>query len=130
MAVVTTAITFDLPGIPPSANKRMHYMARYHSNQEWKLWASRSLMDAVNRSRIADLPWSRVHVQYIFHYGKTTLVDLDNLIGSCKPILDAAVGVVMPNDDVRYVHEVGARVDIRRGEASGLTVVIAKCGCD
>jgi hypothetical protein len=124
-----TLITFDLPGIPPSANKRLHHMARYKSNQEWMGWTVLALRDAINRDRVAELPWPRIHVEYIFHYPRVTLADVDNLIGSTKPILDACKGIVVPDDNSQYVHDVSASVDKRSGQPAGLTVIIRQCGC-
>lgn len=121
------AIIFDLPGIPPSANKRMHHMARYRSNKEWAGWARQALISAINTSKVTQLPWDGAHVEYIFHYPRTTLADIDNLIASTKPILDACKVIVVPDDSARYVHAISARVVKDGGQRAGLTVVITRC---
>lgn len=123
-------ISFDLTGLPPSANKRLHHMARYRSNQEWSLWTTRSAQDAVNRGHFDGLPWPRVHVRYLFHYPRVTLADVDNLIGSCKPILDGLVGIAIEKDDSRHVHELSASVEVAKGRMAGVTVYVEQCACD
>lgn len=125
-----TTISFDLISLPPSANKRLHHMARYRSNQEWTQWAKLSVQDAVNRGHYVGLPWPRTHVRYLFHYPKSTTADIDNLIGSMKPCLDGLVGIAIEKDDSNHVHLLSAAVDVVRGRPRGVTVTIELCQCD
>ena len=128
MDVVAT-ITFDLPGLPPSANKRLHHMKRAKANKEWKGWSQLAALDAVNRSGMTDLPWDRAHVQYVFHYPKVTHADLDNLLGSAKPVLDGTKGIIVTDDSASIVHRVAADIKVTKGVALGMTVIVEKCDC-
>jgi hypothetical protein len=122
-------LTFSLPGLPPSQNKRLHYMVRAKQNQQWKDDTIIVLRDAVNRSRLTGLPWARVHVQYNFHYPRVTLADPDNLIGSMKPVLDGCKQIAFTDDNVTVVHSLSVRVDVLKKMPPGVTVVIEQCAC-
>lgn len=124
-----TTIFFDLDGLPPSGNKRLHYMARHASNQSWKSSAALVARDALNRVGVRDAPWMRAHVEYAFHYPKVTRVDLDNLIASMKPVLDGLVGIAVVDDDARHVHRIGASVSVDKSRPSGFRVSVTKCDC-
>lgn len=122
-------LTFSLQGLPPSQNKRLHYMARAKMNQQWKDDTIVLLRDAVNRSRLTGLPWPRVHVRYNFHYPRVTLADPDNLIGSMKPVLDGCKQIAFPDDNVTVIHSLSATVDVVKKVPPGVTVVIEECMC-
>ena len=112
--VFVSRLEFDLLGHPPSANKRLHHMARWRSNRDWKGWTHLALMDAVNRGKVTGLPWSRIHVRYVFHYPRVTHADLDNLLGSMKPCQDGMVGIVGDKDDSEHIHDLSASVEVVR----------------
>lgn len=122
-------LTFSLPGLPPSQNKRMHYMVRAKANKQWKDDTITLLRDAINRGRVTGLPWSRVHVRYIFHYPRVTLADPDNLIGSMKPCLDGMKAIAFTDDNVTVIHDLSVRVEVMKKVPAGVTVVIAECNC-
>lgn len=122
-------ISIDLPGLPPSANSRLHYMARHKSNQEWKDSTKWVLMDVINRGHFIGLPWDRVHVRYEFHYPRRTLADLDNLVGRMKPCLDGLVGLAVTKDDSRHVHQLEATLAVSRGTPAGVRIVVDECHC-
>lgn len=118
-----------LVGLPPSANKRLHWRARHKSNQEWKNSTTLLLRDQINKTKVKGLPWPKVHVRYEFHYPRTTVADLDNLIGSLKPALDALSGVLIPDDDSRYVHQISATITVIRGVPAGVDIQVDQCSC-
>lgn len=124
-----TAISIDLSGLPPSANKRLHYMKRHKSNQEWKGWTYHLAVDAINRAGIKDAPWDRAHVLYAFRYPRRTVVDLDNLIGSMKPCLDGLTGVVITADDATHVHRIEASVEVVKALPAGVSITVTQCDC-
>lgn len=124
-----TALIFSIPGLPPSANKRLHYMARAKLNKQWKDDTTLLLRDAINKSGVKDLPWQRVHVRYNFHYPRVTLADPDNLIGSMKPCLDGMKPIAFPDDNVTVIHDLSVRVDLLKKVSAGVVVVIEKCEC-
>jgi hypothetical protein len=124
------SLTFTLSGVPPSQNKRLHHMARYQQNKQWKDDTIVLLRDAINRSRVSGLPWPRVHVRYNFHYPRVTLADPDNLIGSMKPCLDGCKEIAFPDDNVTVIHDLSVRVDVLKKMPAGVTVVIDECRCD
>lgn len=129
MRTMPTSVTFQLTGLPPSANKRLHYMARHKKNQEWKAWSNLAIKDAVQRAGISDAPWARVHVLYVFHYPRITRADPDNLVGSAKPILDGLTRVIIPDDSEKHVHRIAAAVKVDRGQPAGVQVSIERCFC-
>lgn len=122
-------IFFDLVGIPPSANKRLHFRVRAKANKDWKGWAALAARDAANRSGAKDLPWERAHVRYTFFYPRETHADLDNLIGSGKPVLDATKGILVVDDSATHVHEISAHIEKRPKQAAGLRVEVTRCEC-
>jgi hypothetical protein len=126
-----TTIIIDLAGLglPPSANKRLHYMQRHKSNQEWKGWTRQLAIDAVNRAGVKDAPWDRAHVLYSFHYPRRTIVDLDNLVGSMKPCLDGLTGIVFVGDDARHVDRIEAAVEVVKGQSAGASITVTPCDC-
>ena len=121
------SIALRFPGLPPSANKRLHHMERYRSNNDWKGDAKQLAADAVNRSKDGPFPWDLVHVHYLIHYPKRTKADLDNMIGSCKPVLDGLSGVVFTDDSSQHVHRLSAEIVVQKGEPAGLIVSITRC---
>jgi Holliday junction resolvase RusA-like endonuclease len=121
------SVTVSLVGLPPSANKRLHYMKRAKSNKEWKGWSHQSAVDAVNRSHDGPFPWTRVHVTLVVHYPKRTRVDLDNVTSSFKPLLDGMSGVVFKDDSSEHIHRLSAEVQVLKGEPAGVRVVVERC---
>ena len=123
------SIRIELVGLPPSQNKRRHHMTRYRDDQQWKSDAAALAMNAVNRSGLTGFPWRRVHVRYIFHYQRTTLADLDNLLGSMKPCLDGVKGIAFTDDNVTCVHDLSASVEVVKGVPNGVAVLVTRCEC-
>lgn len=123
------SLTFSLIGLPPSQNKRLHYMARHRLNRQWKDDTTLLLRDAINSSRTSGLPWERVHVRYNFHYPRVTLADPDNLIGSMKPCLDGMKGLAFSDDNATVIHQLGVQVEVLKSAPAGVNVTIEQCEC-
>lgn len=134
-------ITLELPTAPPSLNtyKGLHPLAQHRLAM--KLWGavSAELLRAGHgsRLRIAELKGRRAWLRLISPAEGPRLVrivrryrsaryelDHDNLVGGCKPLVDALVKVGLLADDrpglvtVTYEQERGAgcRVEVRAAE--------------
>lgn len=131
-------ITFELPTVPPSLNvyKGMHPMAQHRLSR--KLWAdvctALVAQGHATRMRVVELKGRRAwlalrspatgarNVRILRRHRRTCdELDHDNLVGGCKPLVDALVKVGLLADDrpglatVTYDQERGAgcRVEVR-----------------
>lgn len=130
-------ITFEIPTAPPSRNQldKMHWAKRDRLAKQFRALVSNALMidgHGAHMRVVANGPFNREIVGVlrrpaighrfvrIVRRGPRTL-DHDNLVGGCKPLVDALVKVGLLADDrpglatVTYDQERGAgcRVEVR-----------------
>jgi len=72
-----------IPAVPDSLNKllRKHWAVRRKYNQMWNVYIRCTIPFAPDRNRRK----RKVHI----HQTRVRLLDADNLVGSCKPVIDA-----------------------------------------
>ena len=109
-------ITFELPTVPPSLNvyKGMHPLAQHRLSR--RLWAdvcaALALQAPGSRMRVVELKGRRAWLRLVSpasgrrvvrilrrHRRACDELDFDNLVGGCKPLVDALVKVgLLAND--------------------------------
>lgn len=92
-----------IPGRPEGPNKKWaHWRLKAEHNASWRHDAKLQAIDVVNRMR-----WrapDRARMVVTFHLPDSTRRDLDNLIGSTKPLLDGLVDArVLRDDSLRHL---------------------------
>ena len=95
MSEPATMLTFDLPGLPPSANRLWRCVngrvLKAREYREWRKGAVLALMLQA-KGRIVEGPFA----VYIVVYGMTRRRDIDNV---AKPTLDALAKAGVVSDD-------------------------------
>lgn len=110
---------FTIPWVPPSLNvySRAHWTRRRH----WVETAALHIAKTVGRGEADGLHRLRVTIQQY----RRREVDFDNLVGGCKPLIDALVRMGWARDDNRYWMEQVIRpvvVDHRRAPETEISI--------
>ncbi len=91
-------VVYQVPDVPVSLNVllRMHWSRRRKYNEAWA-WSIRAAI--ASQGAVGDLPLERARVLIIQH--RKRKLDRDNLVGSCKPILDGLkqANVIVDDDE-------------------------------
>lgn len=85
-------LSIDVPGLPPSMNARMHWRARHFENLKWKALVNVLI---VTRRPSKPLPTARLKLTRF----SSVRPDYDNLVASCKPLIDGLVESEVILDD-------------------------------
>lgn len=106
-------LRFVVPGHPPTANERLHHFELAKRRRAFRDDATLVARDAKNRSN-GDFPLGPVRLSFNFVFPTFRVRDLDNLVGSVKPIIDGIVDAgIIYDDSLDHVREIraSARVD-------------------
>lgn len=109
----TTPVTLAMPGLPPSPNElRGHWAKRRELTGPW-----RSAAFAVAKKQMAltggKYPWDRARLYILF--AGPRLWDADNMLSSCKPIIDGARQAGLITSD-RIDHLTIEKIRFRKSE--------------
>lgn len=86
------SLTFEIPGLPKSANARLHWRARYRENSKWRLAVAAAVL-----ARKPKVPLVRAKLVCTRHSSVES--DADNVVAGFKPVIDALVVYgVLAND--------------------------------
>ena len=92
------SVVCTVPNLPYSKvgpNSRHHHYQRNRLSQA----AKEGMLAMLYQQGCQQSPlWERAHLDITFRAADRRRRDLDNLIGACKPWLDALVGVVIVDD--------------------------------
>lgn len=119
-------IEVQIVGHPPSPNRtrRQHWGQRSADTAKWRRVAYLTALQALRDSgRADDYPLTLAHVRITWVVTDNRRRDPDNVIASCKPIIDGIVDAgVIPDDSFTVIKtlEVGSV----RGQWDGVTVAI------
>lgn len=106
-------ISFVIHGIPPlpNASRRMVWQRRAAQASPWRSMAEMLARAAVRDSGQGDdFPRADpVKIQLTFQLARLNR-DLDNLIASCKPIIDGMAGVILADDGPKIVVALEGRI--------------------
>lgn len=95
-------LVVDLPGRPPTPNRRANRWAEARSRKEWRGWTYLAALEALRSSGNADdYPLEAVVVEPVFYVRTARRRDDDNLVASLKPLLDGLVDARVVADDRR-----------------------------
>lgn len=124
---MSRSLEVSIPGLPQSVNdtRRRHWATVAGEARQWRRTASMLAVDAINRSPDRSLrrdPIYPADVEYLFLLTRAA-GDLDNLVSSCKPILDGIVDAkVLVDDSVDAVRSLHVRW--RRSSEAGVIIRI------
>lgn len=94
-------------------NLRQHHMAVYRARQALKQAAWVLAANEMRRMQAQGVvfPWPRARVVY---YTSSSRMDADNIIAAAKPIPDALIGLIIPDDGLPHLN-----VEVRFGQYAG-----------
>lgn len=95
-----TTIRFFVDGLPPNPNvtKRNHWAKNYADAQVWK-----RTIQLLSRHHYHGRPFDKAGVHIHFQVGDNRVHDLDNMIASCKPVIDGLKGAVIVDDSIDHI---------------------------
>lgn len=118
-AAVQELVLPTVPGACLSANSRAHWATKRRENQRIH-WIVRA--EAMHRNMPMVSGPQRIEIEIVWPASKPgKLPDRDNAQHYAKSLVDGLKGVVLPEDDPRWVTDV--RVDVRKGEEGPQTVI-------
>jgi Holliday junction resolvase RusA-like endonuclease len=100
-------LAVKIDGRPPTPNARRHWRQVANDNAEWKQIAETLAGVEIRKwERSHDLGWRPIEscvVSVAFGLPDNRVRDLDNLIASCKPLMDGLVAAGVLIDDSIFV---------------------------
>jgi hypothetical protein len=115
-----------IPGVPPAwTNERGHHMVLYARKEEWKQLAwtlGHSARNAAHWPPLDRVEPARRWIRFDVH--RHRLLDADNVVASVKPILDGLKGVLLVDDNERWMGWLGVEQH-RAPVASAERVVVS-----
>lgn len=97
----------EVPGVGPSANDRLHHMARYRANKKLKDDARCAAQSAVIARQGKPLAAARIDIMLV-RKRHVQPKDRDNALGCCKAVVDGVVASGLIRDDGPLYIEYGA----------------------
>jgi Holliday junction resolvase RusA-like endonuclease len=123
-------LVIEIPGRPPTPNARANWPEQYRERLHWRdvatqyAVAARLKHDAAVRPAPAMTPLVLADVEITFVVPTRARRDLDNLIGSTKPLTDGIVlGGVLKDDSTAVIRRMMFDVLYDRGRTATIYVV-------
>lgn len=128
------AVTFTMPGTPPSPNRQrgQHWG---QTNREQGKWRDDTATVVQNVIRLAsvlhdfgELPWRDADIVLTYRFAHPTRRDIPNFIAAAKGLIDGVVkGGLLKDDSSVYLDSVECHIQRRLVPAPDVVVTVRRC---